>query len=107
MFHHIAFRALAENPAGKHAIPFFIALIFHDQLHKGAGFWRIFPRRGRFAGTQPHNHRAKAALFAGFHGDILNQAVAFIEQAQFRHALVHRGHTVNGLNRLRQRIRFF
>jgi hypothetical protein len=98
MLDDIAFGAFAENPAGKDAIPFLIALIFHHQLHKGTGFRRIFPRGRCLASAQTHNHGTKAALFAGLHRNVLNQAIALVEQAQLGHALVHRRYAVNRLN---------
>src|SRR3546814_5309260 len=54
MLDHIALGPLLEHPARKDAIPFVVALILHGQLHEGAGFWRVLPRLGLFAGAQPH-----------------------------------------------------
>jgi len=48
---HIAIGPFAEDPARKDAVPFVVALILHRQLDEGAGFGRILPRRGLFAGA--------------------------------------------------------
>jgi len=60
MLDHIAVGPLAENPARKDAAPLVVALILHRQLHKSAGFGRIFPRRGLFARAQPDDRAADA-----------------------------------------------
>lgn len=91
MFDHIALWPFAEEPARKDAIPFLIAGILHQQLHKGSGFGGVFPWGGLFARAQPHDHIAHAAGFARLHGEILNQAIALVQQADFSNPIGHRG----------------
>ncbi|EPR18872.1 hypothetical protein M527_11950 [Sphingobium indicum IP26] len=90
MLHDIAVRPFAEQPAGKIAPPFIVGGAAHVQLHEGAGFLHIFPGRRGFAGLQPNDGVAHAQRFAGFHRQVGGDAVALVEQADHRHALVHR-----------------
>jgi hypothetical protein len=103
----IAFGAFAENPPRKDAIPFAVTLIFDHQLHKGAGFRRIFPWRGGFTGAQPHQHISDTLFGAGLHRQFRYQAVALVQQAQLGDPLVHRRDAVNILQIVRQRSGFF
>lgn len=91
MLNDIAFGPFLEQPAGKDAIPFIIALFLHRQLHKGSGFGRQFPRRRPFAGAQAHNGAANARAVARAHFQIADQAIAFVEQRNHRHPFRHRG----------------
>lgn len=68
MFDHIAFGPFAENPAGKGAIPFFIAWLIYHQLHKSTRFRIGFPRRSLFASLQADNGIADSLLLARLHG---------------------------------------
>lgn len=113
MLDHVALGALLEDPAREDAIPFVVALILHRQLDEGAGFGRIFPRRGLFARAQPHDDAADARGLAGLHLQIADKSVALVEQAEHRDALVHRGRALDtadflpnalGLGELRARL---
>lgn len=97
MLNHIAFRPFSKEPARKNAIPFLIAAIQNNQLHKNAGFRIIFPWRGLLTSPQAHNHIARALRFTGLHGEFLHQPIAFVEQAQHRHPLRHGGHPLQRL----------
>ena len=90
MLDHIAVGPLLEHPARKDAIPFVVALVLDGQLNEGAGFGRRFPRRGRLARAQAHDRAADARRVAGLHLQLLNDAVALVEQAEHRDAIFHR-----------------
>jgi hypothetical protein len=98
---HIALGAFLEHPARKDAIPFIVALILHRQLHEGAGFGGIFPRRRLFAGAQANDRAADARGIARLHRQILHQPVALVEQAQHRNAFGHRGRAFDPADFLR------
>lgn len=95
MLDDVAFGPLLEQPARKDAIPFVVALILHGQLDEGAGLGRIFPRRGRLARPQPHDRAAGTDTVAWLHFELADQAVALVEQADHRDALVHRGRALD------------
>lgn len=105
MLDHVTVGPFAEDPARKDAIPFVVALILHAKLDEGAGFRRILPRRGGFAGAQAHDRTTDADRFAGLHLDIANQPVALVEQTEHRDALVHRGRALDTANLLRHPFR--
>ncbi|MBB6426059.1 hypothetical protein HDC35_001790 [Sphingopyxis sp. JAI128] len=89
MLDHITVGPLAENPAGKDAIPFVVALILHRQLDEGAGFGRIFPRRGLFTSAQADDRAPDPSRVAGLHLEFADEAVALVEQADDGNALGH------------------
>jgi hypothetical protein len=95
MLDHVAFGALAKDPARKDAVPLVVSLVLHRQLDEGAGLRRILPRRGRLARAQPHDRAADARAVAGLHLEIADQPVALVEQADHRDALGHRGRALN------------
>jgi hypothetical protein len=101
MLDHIAVGPFAEQPARKDAIPFVVALLLHAQLNESAGFGRVFPRRRRLARAQPHDRAADARDLAGFHLQLFDQSVAFVEQAEHRDALLHRRRTLDAADLLR------
>jgi hypothetical protein len=98
---HVAFGPLAENPARKDAIPFVVALILHRQLDEGAGFGRVFPRRGLLAGAQADDRTAHARRIARLHLQLADQPVALVEQAEHRDAFGHRGRPLDPADFLR------
>jgi hypothetical protein len=65
-------------------------------LHEGAHFLRQFPRRGALAGGQADDHRTDLARLAGLQCDLFGNIVALVEQADGRHAVLHRGRAVIG-----------
>jgi hypothetical protein len=97
----VALGPFLEDPARKDAIPFIVALILHRQLDEGAGFGRIFPRRGRLARAQPHDRAADARGVAGLHLELADQPVALVEEAEHRDAFGHRSRAGNAADFLR------
>jgi len=63
-------------------------------LHEGTGFLRHFPRRGALTRGKADDYRADFAAFARLEADVLGDIVAFVEQADHRDALCHRGRAV-------------
>ncbi len=111
MLDDVAFRPVLEQPAGEDTAPILRPVIEHDQLDERTGFLRHFPLRGPFAGTQADDRAADADAFARFQRDIADEAVALVEEAEHRHALLHRrdagiGIIRAGASRLGQRARF-
>ena len=101
MLDDVALGPFLEDPARKDAIPFVVALILHRQLHEGAGFGRILPRRGLLAGAQAHDRAADAHRFAGLHLEVADQPVALVEEAEHRDALAHRRRAFDAADFLR------
>ena len=104
-------RFLVEPP-GEDALELVLRVADVD-LDERAGQLLDFPRRGRFAGAQPHDHVAGAQRLAGLHGQIARNAVALVEQADHRHPVAHRrrprrdrGHGLRNVDRLRLVDRF-
>jgi hypothetical protein len=103
---HVAVGPLAKNPARKDAIPFVVALVLHRQLHERAGFGRIFPRRSLLACAQPHDRTADPRRFAGLHLEVADEPVTFVEQADHRDTLGHRGRALDPADFLRHAFGF-
>ena len=61
------------------------------ELNKSPRQLLIFPRRRRFARTQPDDCVVHPDRLAGLHRQIAHNPVALVEQAQNRHAIGHRG----------------
>ena len=89
MLHDVAVGAFLEQPTRKHALPFVGGVVEHDQLHKSAGFLWPFPLSGAFTGAQADQRTADTDAFARFQRHVTDQTVAFVEQADDRHALCH------------------
>jgi len=102
----IAVGPLAENPARKHPSPFVVALILHRQLDERPGFGRVFPRRGLLARAQPDDRPADSHHIARRHLQLADQPVAFVEQADHRDALGHRGRALDAADFLRDALGF-
>ena len=101
MLDHVALGVLPEQPARKDAIPFVIALILYGELDEGAGFGRVLPRRGLFAGAQAHDRAADARALARLHLKLADEAVTLVEQPEHRDALHHRGRALDPADFLR------
>jgi hypothetical protein len=72
-------------------------------LHEGARQLLLFPWSSRLARPQPHDHVFPADRLAWVQGDVLDDAVALVEDAEHRGALNHRRHptlAVGGRGRL-------
>jgi hypothetical protein len=89
------------------AIPFAVAAVQYQQLHKRAGFRIIFPGRSLLTGTQPHDGIAHALGFTGLHGQFFDQAIALVQQAQHSHTICHGGNARDHVRGGSGRIRFF
>lgn len=89
MLHGIAVWPFLEQPAGKDAVPFIVAGFLNLELDKGASLRRVFPWGCLFAGAQANDSGADSQGLPWFHRKIAGQAVAFIEQADDRHAFGH------------------
>jgi hypothetical protein len=101
-------RRFLVEPAREDAGPALVRLLDID-LDEGAGQLFVFPRRGRLARPQAHDHVLPADRLAGMQRNRLNDAIALVEQAQNRDALRHRRDAAlavrrrGGLARRRQR----
>jgi len=89
MQHHIALGPFLEQPAREGAAPFVAAALQQVELDEGAGLLFRFPGRGGLAGAQPHDGIAHAQGLARLQRESAREAVALVEQAQFRLALRH------------------
>jgi hypothetical protein len=58
-------------------------------LDKGARQPLLLPWRRRFTGAQPNDHVLPPRRLAGMQRDILNDAIALVEDAEHGHALCH------------------
>ena len=87
MLHDVALRPILEQPAGKHPSPLPLARLEHVDLHKRAGFLRIFPLRGALATAQPHDGATNLPRFSRLQRQFGNEPVSFVEEAQHRDAV--------------------
>jgi hypothetical protein len=71
------------------AVPFLVELE-HIDLDKGAGKLVSFPGRGLVAGAQAHDHIADPHRLAGLQLELAGLAIALVEQAEHRDAVLHR-----------------
>jgi hypothetical protein len=85
---HVERRRFFVEPAGKNPVPALVRLLDVD-LHEGAGELFLFPRRRRFAGAKAHDHVLPADRLARMERDVLDDAVALVEDAQHSNALRH------------------
>jgi hypothetical protein len=83
-------RRFLVKPARKGALPFPVGPLDIDLDERAGEFFRL-PRRSRFARPQPDDHILPARRLAGMQGDVLDDAVALVENAEDRDALRHRG----------------
>ena len=81
-------RALLVEPAGKDPPPAPVPLL-DVELNERPGQFFILPRRARLAGAQPDDRIAHADGLAGTKGDVPNDSVALVEQAEDRHPFAH------------------
>jgi hypothetical protein len=64
----------------------------HIDLNEGAGQLLLFPRRGRLARLEPHDHVLPPRRLAGVKGDAADDAVALVEDGEDGDALRHGRH---------------
>jgi hypothetical protein len=86
---HVERRRFLVEPAGEDPAPALVRLLDVD-LDERARQLLFFPRRGRFARTQPHDYILPPRGLAGVERDILDDAVALVEDAEHRDPLRHR-----------------
>jgi hypothetical protein len=84
-------RALRVKPARKDAVPVLVRPL-HVDLDEGAGQLLVFPRRRRLAGPQPDDDVLDADRLARPQGQVADDAVALVEQAEDSDALGHWRH---------------
>jgi hypothetical protein len=82
-------RTLLIDPAGKDPVPIVIGTL-HIDLDEGSGQLFPFPRRRRFAGAQADDDVLQADRLAGFQGEVADDAVALVQEAEHRDPLGHR-----------------
>jgi hypothetical protein len=85
-------RRFLVQPARESALPALVRLL-HVELDECAGQFFVFPRRRCLARAQPHDHVFPAHGLAWVKRDILDDAVALVENAKHRDALCHRRHS--------------
>jgi hypothetical protein len=92
MLDHVERRRLLVQPARKHPVPALVRLL-HVDLDERPGQLFRFPRRGRLAGPQAHDHVFPPDRLAGAQRDVLDDPVALVEEAEDGDALRHRRHS--------------
>ncbi len=93
-------RTFLVQPARKDPPPATVGLL-DVKLDERAGQPLILPRRGGFAGAQPHDRIAHADRLTRLQGDVANDAVALVEQPEHGDPLGHRRHADGGVDRAR------
>jgi hypothetical protein len=88
---HVQRRRFLVQPSGKDALPGFIRPL-HVNLDESASQFLRLPWRGRFACAQAYDHVFPANRLARMKRDVLNDAVALIEDAKDGDPLRHRRH---------------
>jgi hypothetical protein len=91
MLDDIERRRLLVQPARENAVPALVRLL-DVELDERAGQLFLFPRRGRLARAEPDDEVLPAGRLAGVERDILDDAVALVEDPQHRDPLRHRRH---------------
>jgi hypothetical protein len=82
-------RRFLVKPPGEDALPLLVGLL-HVELNERSGQLLVFPRSGRFARAQPHDRVFPAHRLAGVKRDVLDDAVALVEDPEHGNALRHR-----------------
>jgi len=84
-------RRFLVDPTRKGAFPAAAGLL-HVQLDERAGQFLIFPWRAGFAGAQADDRVLDLGRLARLQGNVTDDTVALVEEAQNRDALGHWGH---------------
>jgi hypothetical protein len=84
-------RRFLVKPAGKNPVPALVGLL-HVDLDERTGQLLLLPRCSRLARAQPHDDVLPAHRLARVQRDILDDAVALVEDAEDGYALRHRSH---------------
>jgi hypothetical protein len=90
MLNNVAVWAFLKKPAGEDASPFVVLWAADIKLHKGAGFRCFFPWCSGFTCAQANDGIAHTQRTTGLQRQIAGEAVAFVEQADDSHAILHR-----------------
>jgi hypothetical protein len=93
-------RRFLVEPAGENALPLPVGLL-HVELDERAGELLVLPRRGRFARAQPHDRIFPAHRLTGMKRDVLDDAVALVEDPQNSDSLRHWRHAPLAVRRRR------
>lgn len=88
MFDRVERGRFLVDPTRENPLPLFAGLE-HVDLDKGAGEFFVFPRRRGFAGTQAHQHILPPRGLTRPKRDVLNDAVALVEDGKHGNALRH------------------
>jgi hypothetical protein len=73
--------------------------LLHVDLDEGAGELLLFPWRCRLTRAQAHDHILPADRLSGVQRDVLNDAVALVEDAEHRGPLRHWRHAALAIRR--------
>jgi hypothetical protein len=84
------------DPAREHPPPLLVGTL-DVELQEGAGQLLGLPRRRRLAGAQADDRVLGTHRLAGLHPEVMDDPVALVEEADDRHALVHRSDPRAGL----------
>ena len=98
MLYHIERRRFLIKPSRERPLPAPVRLL-HVELDEGSGELFVFPRRGRLARPQPHDHVLPADRLPGMQRDVLDDAVALVEDSQDRDTLCHRRYSALAIRR--------
>lgn len=90
MLDRVERRRLLVQPSGKDPLEL-ILRIADVELDECAGELLLLPGGARLAGPQAHDHLADAKRLSRLHFQVSGNAVAFVEQADHRDPLRHRG----------------
>ena len=101
MLDDIERRGFLVQPPRKNALPV-AAGLFDVELDESAGEAFVFPWGGRVACAQADHGVAQADRLPGLQGQVADDAVALVEQADHRDALGHRGHARHRFDRARR-----
>jgi hypothetical protein len=96
-------RRFLVKPARKDPAPALVGLLHVDLDERARQLLRL-PRRRRLAGAQAHDHILPADRLTRTQRDVLDDAVALVEDTEDGDALRHRRHAalaIRGLRRLR------
>jgi hypothetical protein len=91
MFDYIERRRFLVHPPRKNPLPAFVGKLGVD-LDESARQLFILPRRACLARTQAHDHVLHPKRLTRAHRQVAHDAVALVEHADHRDALVHWGH---------------
>jgi hypothetical protein len=89
VLHDIQRRRFLVHPPREDPPPFLVGAL-HVQLQEGAGQLLLFPRSGRLAGPKVNDRVARADGLSRLQPEIVDDAVALVEEADDRDPVLHR-----------------